>query len=152
MPAAEKRAAALENLQLYQKRIMKTYQVTVDGQIYAVTVEEMSHVSPAADVPQPKPVPAPQPVAAPKPAPAPAKAPAAPVSGNGTQIKAPIPGKILTVNVTPGAKVKSGDVMIVLEAMKMENDIMAPVDGTVASLSVQVGTSVNTGDLLVVIA
>jgi biotin carboxyl carrier protein len=62
-----------------------------------------------------------------------------------------MPGKILTINVTPGASVKSGEVLLVLEAMKMENDIMAPNDGTVAAINVQTGDSVNTGEVLVVI-
>ena len=66
-------------------------------------------------------------------------------------MQAPMPGKVLVVNVAPGAAVKRGTVLLVLEAMKMENDIMAPVDGTIKAVNVSVGSSVNTGDVLVVI-
>ena len=131
---------------------MKKYHVTVDGHIYEVTVEEVSGTSakvvaappkPAAPTPPPPPS---KPVSAvPKPAPA----PAASVSG-GTQIQAPMPGKILTVHVKPGDSVKSGKVLLILEAMKMENDIMAPVDGVIQAVNVNAGESVNTGDVLVV--
>jgi len=129
---------------------MKKYHVTVDGHTYEVTVEEVSGTSakvaappkPAAPTPPPpsKPIPA-----APKPTPT----PAASASG-GTQIKAPMPGKILTIQVKPGDNVKSGKVLLILEAMKMENDIMAPVDGIIQTVNVNAGESVNTGDVLVV--
>jgi glutaconyl-CoA decarboxylase len=62
-----------------------------------------------------------------------------------------MPGKILDIKVTPGDVVKSGTVLVILEAMKMENDIMAPADGTVRAINVKEGDSVNTGDVLVVI-
>ncbi len=136
---------------------MKTYQVTVNGQVFEVTVEEMAAGAttiPAAPKVQPiaAPKPAPQaaPVSAPKPTAAPTPKAAAPAGG--TTIQAPMPGKIMKINFTTGTSVKRGDVLIVLEAMKMENDIMAPADGTIASINVNPGDSVNTGDMLVVLA
>ena len=85
-------------------------------------------------------------------APAPAAAPAAPVvTGAGEPVNAPMPGNILKVNVTQGQAVKSGDVLCVLEAMKMENEIMAPKDGTVTQVLVAKGATVDTGAPLVVI-
>jgi biotin carboxyl carrier protein len=143
---------------------MKTYRVTVNGEVYEVTVEEVkspttgvasSHV--ATPVPPPTPT---QPVSAPQttpkpapPPPAPASAPApTPAAGTGgKEIQAPMPGKILAVKAAPGDAVKSGTVLAILEAMKMENDIMAPADGTVKAVNIKVGDSVNTGDVLVVI-
>ncbi len=123
----------------------KKYIVTVNGTGYEVIVEEAAlgatfNTAPAA----PAAAPASAPAAAP--APAPAAAPA-----DGVKITAPLPGNILRVNVSAGASVKAGDVLCVLEAMKMENDIVAPQDGTVASVSATQGSSVNTGDLLFVI-
>ena len=90
--------------------------------------------------------PAPQAPAAPAAAPAPVAAAA------GEQVTAPMPGTILKVNVTQGAAVKKGDILVVLEAMKMENEILAPKDGTVAQLAVAKGSTVDTGALLAVIA
>ena len=113
---------------------MKMYKVNVNGTVYEVAVEVMDGVP-----------------AAPAPAPAPAAAPAAPVAAapaGGEAITAPMPGTILAVNVTNGAAVKKGDVLFVLEAMKMENEIMAPCDGTVAGVGVSKGASVSTGDTL----
>ena len=130
---------------------MKTYQVTVNGQVFEVTVEEMA--AGATTIPA---APKVQPVAAPKPAPQPApqaapkSAAAAPAGGK--TIQAPMPGKIMKINFTTGTSVKRGDVLLVLEAMKMENDIMAPADGTIVSINVNPGDSVNTGDTLVVFA
>ena len=97
------------------------------------------------------PAPAAAPVAAPVAAPAPA-APAAPaVTAAGEAVKAPMPGNILKVNVSAGQAVKEGDVLVVLEAMKMENEIMAPKAGTVTQVLVQKGSTVNTDAPLVVI-
>ena len=94
------------------------------------------------------------PVSAPVAAPAPAAAAAAPapatVAGDGTKVPSPMPGTILSVNVTVGQTVKTGDVLMVLEAMKMENDIVAPCDGTVKQLLVSKGSTVNTDDVLAV--
>ena len=121
---------------------MKKYNVTVNGTAYEVTVEAVN----AADIKAPAAPAAPAPVAAPAPAAAPAAAPA-----GGEKISSPMPGTILSVNVSNGSAVKKGDVLMILEAMKMENEIMAPCDGTVASVNVTKGASVNTGDLLCVI-
>ena len=126
------------------------YKVTLNGRTYEVEVEagkailldEYEAVAPAA------------PAAAPAAA-APAAAPAAPaapaVTGSGEPVNAPMPGNILKVNVTAGQAVKSGTVLVVLEAMKMENEIMAPKDGTVTQVLVQKGSTVDTGAPLVVI-
>ena len=122
---------------------MKKYNVTVNGTAYEVTLE-------AVDASEVKAAPA-QAAQAPSPAPAPAAAPAAPVSGGKETIKSPMPGNILNVNVTNGAAVKKGDVLMILEAMKMENEIMSPCDGTVLSVNVTKGASVETGAVLCVI-
>lgn len=94
--------------------------------------------------------PSPQPVAAPAAAaPAPAQpAQAAPTNVSGEAIKAPMPGTIFDIKVTPGATVKAGDILIILEAMKMENEIMAPRDGVVSQIITSKGASVATGDVL----
>ena len=118
---------------------MKAYKVTVNGNVYEITLEVI-------DKSEVKAAPAPAPVAA---APAPA---AAPVAAGGATITAPMPGTILKVNVQNGASVKKGDVLMILEAMKMENEIMAPADGTVASVSVTNGASVEAGTVLCTLA
>ena len=124
---------------------MKTYNITVNGVTYTVDVEEVGASASAA-----------APVAAPAAAPAPKAAPAAPkaapkASGaaGAVSVKAPMPGNIMKVNCKAGASVKKGDVLIVLEAMKMENDICAPADGVVASVEVAQGATVATDALLV---
>lgn len=127
---------------------MRKFNITVNGKSYEVEVEELGGaVSAPAPVaaPAPAPVAAPTPKAAPTPvaAPAPAAAPA-----GATTVNAPMPGTILKVNVTVGQKVAEGDVLAVLEAMKMENEIMSPVSGTVASVNVNQGAAVNSGDVL----
>ena len=123
------------------------YIVTLNGKNYEVEVTEedavLLEVTEAAAV---APVAAPAPVAA---APATA-APAAP-SASGTNVPSPMPGTILSVNVAAGQAVKTGDVLMVLEAMKMENDIVAPCDGTVKQLLVSKGSTVNTDDILAII-
>jgi biotin carboxyl carrier protein len=118
---------------------MRKYNVTVNGVTYEVLVEEVSAAGAVA----------PAPVAAPAAAPAPA-APAA--VGAGEAVKAPMPGTIMKINVAVGDKVKKGDIVCVLEAMKMENEIFAPVDGTVTSLPVSKGASVQTDEVLATIA
>ena len=136
------------------------YNVTLNGKIYEVDVTESDAiVTGISQVPFVAAVPA-APVAAPASAPveaAPvAEAPAAPaapapVSADGTQIKAPMPGTILAVKKNVGEAVKAGDVVVVLEAMKMENDIVAPCDGVIKSINAPKGTTVNTDDVLAVI-
>ena len=135
------------------------YNVTLNGKIYEVDVTEsdavvtgVTQVPVAVAAPAVAPV-AVAPVAAPEaPAEAPAAAPAvAPVSADGTQVKAPMPGTILAVRKNVGEAVKAGDVIVVLEAMKMENDIVAPCDGTVKSINAPKGSTVNTDDVIAVI-
>ena len=126
---------------------MKKYRVNVNGTVYEVTLEVMDGPAPAA--PQPVAPPAAPPAPAPVPAPAPAPAPAAPA--NGEKVTAPMPGSILSVNVQVGSAVKKGDVLLVLEAMKMENEINAPCDGTIQSVNVSKGSAVQAGELLCVI-
>ena len=120
---------------------MKKYNITVNGNTYEVLVEE---VGGAASAPVAAPVFS-APVAAAAPA-APKAAPAGPAGAN--KVTAPMPGTILAVKVSQGQAVKKGDVICVLEAMKMENDIPAPCDGVVASINVQKGASVAANDVL----
>ena len=128
------------------------YKVTLNGRTYEVEVEagkamllaEYEAVAPAA------PAAAAAPVAA-APAAAPAAAAAPVVTGAGEAVNAPMPGNILKVNVKAGDAVKSGTVLVVLEAMKMENEIKAPKDGTVTQVLVSKGSTVDTGAPLVVI-
>ena len=131
------------------------YKITLNNRIYEVEVEagkamlldEYEAVAPAAPAPV-----AAAPVAAAAPAATPAAAPAAAaVTGAGEAVSAPMPGTILKVNVAQGQAVKAGDVLCVLEAMKMENDITAPKDGTITQVVTAKGASVSTGDPLVVI-
>ncbi|HCS12073.1 MAG TPA: acetyl-CoA carboxylase biotin carboxyl carrier protein subunit [Clostridiales bacterium] len=136
---------------------MKTYLITVNGVTYEVQAEEVRGNQVIQQVVQ-QPAPAPQPVAAPAPAPAPAPQPApvvkvAPKAAptGGTQITSPMPGSIFKVNVKPGDSVKRGDVVIILEAMKMENEIFAAEDAVVVSVEVKEGATVDTGDVLVVL-
>lgn len=121
---------------------MKNYKITVNGNVYDVTVEETTGTAAA--------VSAPAAVAAPVKAPAPAPAPknAAKRSEGSVKVTAPMPGKILGVKVSAGQSVKKGEVLLVLEAMKMENEIVAPSDGTIASVQAAVGDSVEAGATL----
>ena len=128
---------------------MKKFNITVNGKSYEVDVEEIggiptAPVSPRAAAPR---------AAAPKAAPRAAKKPAkkAAPSGSGTNITAPMPGTIFKMVVSEGDVIAAGDVVLVLEAMKMENEISSPVAGTVTSITVKEGDSVNGGDVLVVI-
>ncbi len=134
------------------------YNVTLNGKIYEVDVTEsdavvtgVTQVPVAVAAPAVAPV-AVAPVAAPEaPAEAPAAPAVAPASADGTQVKAPMPGTILAVKKNVGEAVKAGDVIVVLEAMKMENDIVAPCDGTVKSINAPKGSTVNTDDVIAVI-
>ena len=121
---------------------MKTYTITVNGTAYEVTVEEGASAAAAPVVKQAAPV------AAPKAAPAPAASKAAAAATGAVKVNAPMPGKILAIKANAGQTVKKGDVIIVLEAMKMENDIVAPEDGTIASISCAVGEQVEAGAIL----
>lgn len=119
---------------------MKNYTITVNGNVYNVTVEEGTTAgAPVASAPKAVPV-------APKAAPA----PAAPKSAGAGAVKvnAPMPGKIVGVKANVGDAVKKGQVILVLEAMKMENDIVAPQDGTIASIDTAVGNSVEAGETI----
>ena len=125
--------------------MMKNLTVTVNGVAYNVTVEENTNGAPVTAAPVAAPA-APAPAAA---APAPAPAPAAQGSAGAVQVAAPMPGNILDVRVKAGDAVKSGDILVILEAMKMENEILAPNDGVVASVNVAKGDTVDVNDLLV---
>ena len=122
---------------------MKYYNITVNGVAYSVSVEETAAgAAPVAAA-------APAAPAAPKAAPAPAAAPKAAAGAAGAvAVKAPMPGNILDVKVKPGDTVKAGDTLMILEAMKMENEISAPQDGTIAGVSVRKGDTVNSGETL----
>lgn len=121
---------------------MKTYTITVNGNVYDVTVEEGGQGSVAAPRAAAPKAPKVEPkAAAPK-----AAAPAG--TQGGIKVNAPMPGKILGVKANPGQTVKKGDVLLILEAMKMENEVVAPSDGTVASINVSVGDMVESGDVL----
>ena len=121
---------------------MRRFNVTVNGNAYDVAVEEITDGSAPAPV-----------AAAPKKAPAPKAAPAAPkaAAGAGEKVSALMPGTILDIKVSNGDAVKKGQVIMVLEAMKMENDIVAPCDGSVTSILVNKGDSVNSSDTLATI-
>ncbi|MBE6918138.1 MAG: biotin/lipoyl-binding protein [Ruminococcaceae bacterium] len=118
---------------------MKKYRVNVNGTVYEVELEEITGAAAAPVAAAP---------AAPASAPA-APAPAAPAGGE--KVTAPMPGNILSVNVAAGDTVKRGQVLLILEAMKMENEIMAPCDGVIASVNTSKGSAVESGALLCVI-
>lgn len=99
---------------------MKNYRITVNGTAYDVAVEEIGAGA----------------------------APAAPAAAGGVVVQAPMPGKILSVKASVGTAVKKGDVILLLEAMKMENEVVAPEDGTIASINVSAGDTVEAGDTL----
>ena len=122
-----------------RKRPMKTFRVTIDGQEYDVTVEEVQRATtPHGAVRPPK-------------ATKTSGLAAGAVPGGERAIRSPMPGKVLAVNVAPADAVDTDTVLLVLEAMKMENDILAPAEGTVKSIHVRPGETVNTGDVMMVI-
>jgi biotin carboxyl carrier protein len=134
---------------------MKHYTITVNGNTYEVSVEENNGVPVATPAPvqrvAPAPV-APAQKAAPAAAPAPAPAPQASSGTVGNiKVSSPMPGKILSLKAAVGQSVKKGEVILILEAMKMENEIVATDDGTIASINVTAGQSVEAGDLLATI-
>lgn len=106
---------------------MKNYTITVNGNVYDVTVEEGASTGAVS---------------------APAAKPAATGTAGSVKINAPMPGKIVDVKVKVGDAVKKGQTVLVLEAMKMENDIVAPEDGTVASINAAVGSAVEAGETI----
>ena len=127
------------------------YVATLNGKKYEVEIERVDEYRPldrGAQASAPAPAAAPAPKAAPAPAPAPAPA-AAPAAAGGQTVEAPMPGKILDIKVKVGDAVGYGQCVIVMEAMKMETEIVAPAAGTVASINVSTGDSVETGAVLV---
>ena len=126
------------------------YKVTLNGRTYEVEVENGKATLLAEYEAAAAPAPVAAPVAAPAPAAAPAAAPA--VTAAGEAVKAPMPGVVLRVNVQQGQAVKSGDVLVILEAMKMENEIVAPRASTVAQIVAPKGTSVESGAPLVILS
>lgn len=138
---------------------MRRFRVRVDDEVFEVEVEEVGQeisrgpvvAAPKASAPAPVNIPAKKvapvnPAPAPKSAPAPAAKPAA---GGAGGVTAPIPGVVTEVKVSAGKSVKKGEVLLLLEAMKMQNEILAPYDATVAEVCVSQGASVQTGDVLV---
>ena len=107
---------------------MKKYRVTVNGTVYEIELEELTGAAPSAPA-----------------------APAAAAPAGGEQVTSPMPGTILAVNVAVRDTVKRGQVLMILEAMKMENEIMCPCDGKIASVNTSKGSSVESGTLLCVI-
>jgi len=135
--------------------MLKKYRISVDGKSYEVEVEDVASGSssnirtapasaPAAPAPAQQTAAAPQ-VSAPQPV-------AAPADIKGEILRAPMPGTILSVAASAGQTVKRGDILLVLEAMKMENEIVAHIDGTISGIYVQKGSTVNAGDTLVTFA
>ena len=115
---------------------MKKYRVNVNGSLYEIEVEDMDASA----------------VSAAPAAPAAPKAPVAAAPAAGAQVKAPMPGNILDVKVQAGQTVKKGDVLVILEAMKMENEIQAPCDGKITGMNVRKGDTVETQALICTIA
>ena len=124
---------------------MKKYNVNVNGKTYQIEIEEVENFDPKKAQTLSTP-------AAPAADPTPAQAPAAAPAAGGNTVSCPMPGTILDVRCSEGATVKKGDILFILEAMKMENEIMSPCDGTVRGVSVSKGASVDTGAVLCTIA
>lgn len=138
--------------------MLKKYRISVDGKSYEVEVEDVAsgtssavRTAPAASA---APVSvqetaAPAPAAVPAPSAPPVKPVSSPADAKGEILRAPMPGTILSVTATVGQSVKRGEILLVLEAMKMENEIVAHIDGTISGIYVQKGSTVNAGDTLV---
>ena len=135
---------------------MKNYRITVNGNTYDVQVEELNGAvaTKAPTVTQATPVATPAAAAAPAPAAAPAAAPAPANTGSegSAKVTSPMPGNILDIKVNVGDKVEANQCVVVLEAMKMENEIVTPSAGTVASVNVTKGQTVASGDVLITVA
>lgn len=127
---------------------MRKFQVNVNGNTYEVEVEELGAGGfvPTVAAPLAPPLAPKAPAAAPK-----APAPVAPVSANATKVVAPMPGKIVDVKVKVGDTIKEGDLIAILEAMKMENEIFAGQGGTIASVNVTTGAMIESNDVIVTI-
>ena len=143
--------------------MLRKFKISIDGTQYLVEMEEVGAPQPtpadaapapaaAAPAPAPAPVPAPAPAAAPAPAPEPAPAPAAPAVAGSFAQTAPMPGTILDIHVKVGDTVAANQPIMVLEAMKMENEVVAEQAGTIASINVEKGAMVNPGDTLFTLA
>ena len=135
---------------------MKNYKITVNGNTYDVGVEEIGGAAEVKSVQMaaPAPAPAPKPAQAPAPA-APAPAPAAPAAaaaGAPEDVLAPLPGTVISVNVAQGDQVKAGQVLLIFEAMKMENELVAPRAGTIAKIMVAKGDALDSGKPVITIA
>lgn len=133
-----------------EDRKMRRFLIKVNGKDYDVCVEEIGAGMPAAPVAS-APVAAPAPAESAAPAPAPAPAAPAAIPADGTKTEAPMPGNIIEVRANVGDTVAEGDVVIILEAMKLENEIMAPCAGKILSVNVSKGDMVNSGDILFVV-
>lgn len=129
---------------------MRKFIVNVNGNSYEVEVEEIGAVSSPVVAAAPAPAAVSAPAAAPAQAPA-ASAPKAAAPAGGTPVNAPMPGTIVDIKVSNGASVKKGDLLLIMEAMKMENEIFSPADGTVTVVTSK-GASVNSGDVLVTLS
>lgn len=131
---------------------MQYFKVTVNGKVYEVSVEEVAQGNKGVTT-APTVTPAAEAVSAPTPAPAPAAAAVAPEIAAGEKaVPAPLGGTILQINVKPGEQVTKGQILLTLEALKMENEIVAPESGTVGQIFVKPKDAVNTGDPLLSLA
>jgi biotin carboxyl carrier protein len=142
---------AVRQIIIFGGEKMRKFIINVNGNSYEVEVEEVGAPQQAA-APAPRPAAAPAPAAPAAPAPKAAPAPAAPQASAGQEVvESPMPGNIWKILVKEGQEIKSGDVLLILEAMKMENEILAPRDGVVSSITTSEGAAVNTGDKLVIL-
>lgn len=141
--------------------MLRKFKISIDGTQYLVEMEEVgapqptpadAAPAPAAAAPAPAPAPVPAPVPAAAPAPAPEPAPAAPAAAGSFAQTAPMPGTILDIHVKVGDTVAANQPVMVLEAMKMENEVVAEQAGTIASINVEKGAMVNPGDTLFTLA